>query len=91
MNTFIADDRYLSLGEDKQIGPFFIEFDLGNPDVQKRQLKNKLLQYLWEDVHKASYKSDVKLFMPEIGTFQKLYKMFEEDKQIFSDDFMDLL
>ena len=92
LNDFIADDRYLGLGEDKQLGPFFIEFDLSaTPDAHKKQIKNKLLHYLWSDIHKASYKSDVNLFKEDIGTFKKLYECFEDDKQIFSSAFIDTL
>lgn len=92
LNRYIADDNYLGLGEDKQIGPFFIEFSMReeDADVRKKQIKNKLLQYLWEDIHKASYKSDVKLFHQSIGTFYDLYKKYDLNEQIFSDDFLNL-
>ena len=62
LNLFIADDQYLGLGEDKQLGPFFIEFDMSDSDIRKRQIKNKLLHYLWNDIQKASYKVEIKLF-----------------------------
>ena len=89
---FIADDGYLGLGEDKQLGPFFIEFDTtATPADHKKQVKNKLLHYLWSDVHKASYKSDVKLFKDDLSTFKKLYEAFERDEQIFSTDFLNTL
>lgn len=91
LNTFIANDKYLGLGEDKQIGPFFIEFDMNDEMTRKRQIKNKLLQYLWEDVHKAAYKSDVRLFDSSIGTFYTLFKKYENDEKIFSDAFLNLL
>ena len=46
LNDFIADDRYLGLGEDKQLGPFFIEFDIfASQSDHKNQIKNKLLHY----------------------------------------------
>lgn len=92
LNDFIADDGYLCLGEDKQLGPFFIEFDTtATPADHKKQVKNKLLHYLWSDVHKASYKSDVKLFKDDLSTFKKLYEAFERDEQIFSTDFLNTL
>lgn len=92
LNDFIADDRFLGLGEDKQLGPFFIEFDLTAPTSQhKKQVKNKLLHYLWNDIHKASYKSEVGLFKEDIGTFKKLYECFENDMQIFSTAFINTL
>lgn len=90
LNEFIADNRYLDLGEDKQIGPFFIEFDMaGSLADHKTQIKNKLLNYLWTDVHKASFKSDIKLFKEDIGTFKKLYEEFQADNQIFSNVFLE--
>ena len=92
LNDFIADDRYLGLGEDKQLGPFFIEFDLAaSASEHKKQIKNKLLHYLWSDIHKVSYKSEVNLFMKDIGTFKKLYECFENDTQIFSSAFINTL
>lgn len=92
LNTFIADEKYLGLGEDKQLGPFFIEFDLSAPAAEhKKQIKNKLLHYLWSDVHKASYRNDIKLFKESIGTFAELYDVFEADKQVFSAAFINTL
>ena len=92
LNDFIADDRYLGLGEDKQLGPFFIEFDLtASSSEHKKQIKNKLLHYLWSDIHKASYKSEVRLFKKDIGTFKKLYECFEKNIQIFSSEFINTL
>lgn len=91
LNDFIADDGYLGLGEDKQLGPFFIEFDTTPGADHKKQVKNKLLHYLWSDVHKASYKSDVRLFKDDLSTFKKLYEAFERDEQIFSTDFLNTL
>ncbi len=80
------------LGEDKQLGPFFIEFDLSaSAGEHKKQIKNKLLHYLWSDVHRASYKSEVHLFKEDIGTFKKLYECFEHDTQIFSSAFINTL
>lgn len=92
LNEFIADNRYLDLGEDKQLGPFFIEFDIaGSPSDHKKKIQNKLLNYLWTDVHKASFKSDVRLFKSDIGTFKKLYEEYQADHQIFSDAFLSII
>lgn len=42
LNKFIADSRFLGLGEDKQLGQFFIEFQVGGtPSEHKNQVKNK--------------------------------------------------
>ncbi|GAA6428545.1 AAA family ATPase [Dielma fastidiosa] len=92
LNVFIADEKYLGLGEDKQLGPFFIEFDLSASSADhKKQIKNKLLHYLWSDVHKASYRNDMKLFKDSIGTFSELYDAFEADEQVFSAAFINIL
>lgn len=92
LNEFISKEQYLGLGEDKQIGQFFIEFDLSAGSAEhKKQIKNKLLHYLWNDVHKASYKSDISLFDKNIGSFAELYKNFEDDKTVFSREFIALL
>lgn len=92
LNNFIAEEQYLGLGEDKQLGPFFIEFNAsGTDDDHKKQLKNKLLNYLWSDIHKASYKNDIRLFIKDIGTFKDLYEKFENNEQIFSTVFLSTL
>lgn len=89
INKFIADDNFLGLGEDKQLGPFFIDFDtVDSPSMHKNQIKNKLLHYLWSDVHKVSFKRDIRLFKNDIGTFAELYKRYEADQQIFSPEFI---
>ena len=89
LNYFIANDSFLGLGEDKQIGPFFLEFDISAVyPTHKSQIKNKLLHYLWSDVHKASFKNDISLFDKSIGTFADLYSSFENDCKIFSDEFL---
>ena len=91
LNQFIVDNKYLGLGEDKQIGPFFIEFEsIDDTEEVKKKIKNKLLQYLWEDIQKTAYKSDVRLFDESIGTFSDLYSKFENN-QIFSNEFIKLL
>jgi len=92
LNKFISDTRYLGLGEDKQLGQFFIKFDsTATPADHKKQLKNKLLHYLWEDVQKSSYSSDVSLFDESLTSYSELYDAFEDDKKIFSDIFLDCI
>lgn len=92
LNTFIASDNYLALGEDKQLGQFFIEFDLQeSQEKHQEQIKNKLLHYLWSDVHKASYKNNKKLFKESIGTFSELYNEYENNSQIFSAEFIEII
>ena len=92
LNVFISSDRWLGLGEDKQIGQFFIEFDMAaTADEHKKQVKNKLLHYLWFDVSQSSYKSGVTLFDGSISNFASLYDSFEDGKKIFSDTFFDCI
>lgn len=92
LNVFISSDKWLGLGEDKQIGQFFIEFDMmATADEHKKQAKNKLLHYLWFDVCQSSYKSGVTLFDGSISNFSSLYDAFEEGKKIFSDTFFDCI
>ena len=88
LNKFISSSEKLGLGEDKQIGQFFIEFDGKN---DKEKIKNKLLHYLWFDIQEATYKTEVKLFDDSITSFSDLYDKYEADKKIFSDDFFDCI
>lgn len=92
LNIFISSDKWLGLGEDKQIGQFFIEFDMSAVWADhKKQLKNKLLHYLWFDIGQSSYKSEVSLFDDAVSNFAQLYDLFENDKKIFSDTFFDCI
>jgi len=87
LNKFIVEN--LGLNEDKQIGQFFIKFDEKNEvEDNKLQIKDKLLQYLWEDVQNIAI-SEETIFNKEIKTFGQLYKEFE-DKNIFSETFMNV-
>lgn len=91
LNKFISNKEYLDLGEDKQIGQFFIEFNNTDPEIIKNIIKNKLLHYLWSDIHKASFKRDVILFSNDISSFGDLYDRFSENNNIFSSTFIELL
>lgn len=53
----------MQLGEDKQIGQFFIKFN-ENKKENNSKVQNKLLQYLWDDIEQASF------------TEEKLLKIF---------------
>ncbi|MFQ7385619.1 MAG: AAA family ATPase [Streptococcus salivarius] len=86
LNQFITS--VMNLGEDKQIGQFFIHFK-DDKEKNKKLIQNKLLQYLWEDVQKVSYAS--KLFSEEIKNFSDLYKKFGRGEKIFSKEFLELL
>lgn len=92
LNIFISSSKWLGLGEDKQIGQFFIDFDMGTTWAEhKEQLKNKLLQYLWFDIGQSSYKTDISLFDSSISSFSQLYDSFENDQKVFSDELIDCI
>lgn len=92
LNRFIADSEWLNLGEDKQIGQFFVEFDENAPYAKNKEfIRNKLLHYLWEDVEKVAYKNEVQLFADDIHTYLDLYDKFETDDVIFSDVFLECI
>ena len=78
----------MNLSEDKQIGQFFIKFE-NDSSRNQSMLQNKLLQYLWEDVQKATYGRD--LFASQISSFSELYWKFGDGENVFSDDFLELL
>ena len=78
----------MNLSEDKQIGQFFIKFE-NDSSRNQSMLQNKLLQYLWEDVQKATYGKD--LFASQISSFSELYRKFGDGENVFSDDFLELL
>lgn len=88
INDYITSK--MELGEDKQIGQFFIKFaDQDYSERNQTLIQNKLLQYLWEDVDKASF--NARLFSSAIKNFSTLYKMFGSGEIVFSDDFIERL
>lgn len=90
LNKFIASNEYLGLGEDKQIGQFFIKFDFEEAK-DREKIENKLLHYLWFDIQESSFKSDKKLFAEKISDFGDLFIKYTTNEQIFSDEFFKLL
>ncbi|WP_234057562.1 AAA family ATPase [Latilactobacillus sakei] len=89
LNEFITEDMQLS--EDKQLGQFFIKFSSNESEElreknDQEQLKNKLLQYLWEDIQAVSY--DQRLFQDSITSFGDCYERFDKGKNVFSDKFI---
>ena len=80
INHVIIND--LGLAEDKQLGPFFLK-DKGNDDLNRDQVANKLLHYLWQDVERVSYTSG-SLFADGIISFSQLYYAFEKRENILS-------
>lgn len=87
LNDYIT--REMALSEDKQIGQFFINF-VESEETNKKLIKNKLLQYLWDDVEKATFNGE-KLFNEKIKSFAELYTSFEDNKRIFNDEFLNKL
>lgn len=85
LNKYITDD--LALGEDKQVGQFFIKFNDQDEEGNKIQIQNKLLQYLWDDVQGAVFNGK-KLFAYSISSFSNLYDKFENNEMIFNEDFI---
>lgn len=84
----------MGLREDKQIGPFFLKFKEGkdNSEVEEynyNQIKNKLLQYLWEDVHKSAM-AEHPLFRDDISTFGDAYMKLNSHENVFCKDFCDM-
>lgn len=87
------------MNEDKQIGPYFVKFSIDDKISAEKRLnhnnnliKNKLLQYLWEDVASVSnMTSENKLFSENISSFSALYSKYENKKIIFSNSFLKAL
>jgi len=91
-NAYVT--KMMGLREDKQIGPFFIKFrdgdasDLDTEEYNYNQIKNKLLQFMWEDVHKCAM-AERPLFKEGIETFGEAYSRLNSHENIFCDEFCD--
>ena len=90
LNIFITDNRYLGMGEDKKIGPFFIDFS-GKDNIEiKEEILNKLLSYLWTDIANNRNNRNTPLFNQAVVTsFSTLYASFKNDQKIFSNEFIE--
>lgn len=105
LNSFITDkQKGLGKNEDKQVGQFFLYFSpkviedsysteskVSSLAAEKinDEIKNKLLNYLWQDVQGQTFFNDtVSLFAENINSFDDLYKLYGKDK-VFSDIFID--
>lgn len=84
INSYIT--KFMGLGEDKQVGQYFIQFTK-NEDENRDKIQNKLLQYLWDDIQSATF-GVTKLFSEKINNFSELFDRFENDETIFSDEFI---
>ncbi|MCQ5069130.1 hypothetical protein NE681_17235, partial [Faecalibacillus intestinalis] len=75
-----------------QIGPYFIKF--GHSQMNPEELvKDKLLQYLWEDVDIVARRMNGgarSLFDSKIASFADLYDSFGQ-KMVFSNKFIEKL
>lgn len=106
LNAFIVDSEIgMGRNEDRQVGQFFLDFgheviaDSYSQDATKRRraadvitevVKNKLLQYLWQDVEgHSSGLGRRSLFHKSVTSFGELFRRFDGD-QVFSDDFLNL-
>lgn len=92
LNDFIVSrDKGLGLTEDKQLGPYFIKFnDTNDVKTNDKLIKNKLLQYLWDDVQNsmaAFRNANITLFDKSIHSFSELYECYDK-QQIFSNEFL---
>ena len=92
LNGFIVSrDKGLGLTEDKQLGPYFIKFnDTNDVKTNDKLIKNKLLQYLWDDVQNsmaAFGNANITLFDKSIHSFSELYECYDK-QQIFSNEFL---
>lgn len=88
LNEYIVAE--LELPEDKQIGQFFIKFDKETDEENYKQIQNKLLQYLWEDIHHVNM-TDNRLFKREYKSFSALYKDFGNRINVFDPRFIEKL
>lgn len=88
LNLYITNN--LKLNEDKQIGQFFVKFSGHDSFIIKEKFRDKLLNYLWEDIQKNVY-NNIRLFQSNIENFSDLYQNFENDQVIFSQEFLNVL
>lgn len=91
LNEFITSKEYLGLGEDKQIGQFFIDFTGLNEEESNTKIKNKVMQYLWFDIAQNSFSDDISIFDNDITSFKDLYEKFGKEESVFSNSFLNCL
>ncbi|MGX8852199.1 AAA family ATPase [Amedibacillus sp. YH-ame10] len=84
-NSYIVEK--LGFAEDKQLGQFYIRTD-STEEAILNKLSDKLLYYLWNDIHLASL-SGVSIIDDSIKSFSKLLKKFKNKENIFVQDFFD--
>lgn len=93
LDKFITSE--LGMTEDKQIGPYFIKFrKTGDEYDEPREIiKDKLLQYLWDDVQGVARNmyAEKTLFLKEFTSYSMLYDAFDRGEKVFSDEFASCL
>lgn len=104
LNEFIVDRiNGMGRNEDRQVGQFFLSFApsivegtySADPEEKSRAvavveetIKNKLLQYLWQDVEGHAIGAvGTSLFQPQVTSFDTLYMDFGKNP-VFSDTFL---
>lgn len=88
-NAYVT--KTLQLREDKQIGQFFIKFKYGEDkkkveDYNYRQICNKLLQYMWSDIHLSSMAKS-SLFVG-VDNYEDAYAKLSKRENIFCEEFI---
>ena len=94
-------DKYiteqLKLSEDKQLGQFYIKFT-EDKEMNNKQIVNKLMNYLWNDVQNATLMNDTnKIFNKNIKSFYDIIDICskilknESNIELFDDTFIKCL
>lgn len=89
LDKFITSE--LGMTEDKQIGPYFIKFRKKGDeyDEPREVIKDKLLQYLWDDVQGVARNmyAEKTLLNKKFTSYSMLYDAFDKGESVFSDEF----
>jgi len=87
LNLYIT--KNMKLGEDKQVGQFFLKFEnKENIEENRKQIQNKLLQYLWDDIEQASFTEKI---FSNVDNYSDLYEKFKNEKEVFNNNFIGTL
>lgn len=87
VNGILSD---LEIPEDRHLGPFFLnDQELKDTESQNESLTGKLFMYLWDDVLRHGYRSE--LFRSDIKTYGQLTYLHLRNEQVFSDRFYSAL
>lgn len=93
LDKFITSE--LGMTEDKQIGPYFIKFRKTGDEYDEpgEIIKDKLLQYLWDDVQGVARNmyAEKTLFLKKFTSYSMLYDAFDKGESVFSNEFISRL